>query len=557
MFIRANGYTYLSLCSPAIILVLQLVGPLGFEDPDYPDKVCKVVKALYGLHQAPRAWYEKLANYLLENGFQRGKIDQTLFIKKKKGDILLVQVYVDDIIFDGKSASTPIDIKKPLLKDPDGEDADVHIYIYRSRIGSLMYLTSSRPDIMFAVYACSRFQVTPKVSHLHAVKRIFSNVVNEKIKMGVRVGRSGRGKRPREGNDESVDDLNGQGNDQGMGANAGIKGVNRNVEGANGGAPDFSTIIAQQLQNLLPAMLAQENVRNVLVNDNQVGCLYKEFLACKPKEYDGKGGDVVITRWIKKIENVQDMSGCSIDQKICGMVAAMKPKTMQKVVQIFGALTDKAVKNGSIKKVEKKGNVGEASKDKNGRDDNKRSRTGNVFATTVNLVERENASAWPKCTACNSCHAPRGPYHTCFNCNRPGHLAKDCRGVPRKINPVNARNPPGRACYECGSTNHVRLACPRLNRAQGPGGNYTNQVVSNNEGIEPSELGFRFEIEIASGQLVEVDKVIKGCRLEIESHVFDIDLIPFEHGRATPVAKSPYYVAPSELEELSGKLKEL
>nr|GEU29328.1 putative ribonuclease H-like domain-containing protein [Tanacetum cinerariifolium] len=174
--------------------------PPGFEDPDHPDKVYKV-------------------------------IDQTLFIKKEKGDILLVQMYVDDIIFgatnkdlcesfeklmkdkfqissmgeltfflglqvkqkkdgifisqdkyvaeilkkfgltEGKSASTPIDTEKPLLKDPDGEDVDV--YIYRSMIGSLMYLTSSRPDIMFAVCACVRFQVTPKALHLHAVKRIF------------------------------------------------------------------------------------------------------------------------------------------------------------------------------------------------------------------------------------------------------------------------------------------------------------------------------------------------------------------------------------------------
>ncbi|GJU84996.1 ribonuclease H-like domain-containing protein [Tanacetum coccineum] len=73
--------------------------PLGFEDPDNLDKVYKAVKALYGLHQAPRAWYETLAKYLLDNGFHRGKIDQTLFIKKQKGDILLVQVYVDDIIF--------------------------------------------------------------------------------------------------------------------------------------------------------------------------------------------------------------------------------------------------------------------------------------------------------------------------------------------------------------------------------------------------------------------------------------------------------------------------
>nr|GEV77314.1 hypothetical protein [Tanacetum cinerariifolium] len=161
--------------------------PSGFEDPDHPDKVYKVVKALYGLHQAPRAWYETLANYLLENGFQRGEIDQTLFIKKQKGDILLVKQkkdvmfisqdkYVAEILrkfglTEGKSASAPIDTKKPLLKDPDGEDVDV--YTYRSMIGSLMYLTSLRPDIMFVVCACARFQLTPKASHLHAVKRIF------------------------------------------------------------------------------------------------------------------------------------------------------------------------------------------------------------------------------------------------------------------------------------------------------------------------------------------------------------------------------------------------
>nr|GEZ50252.1 putative ribonuclease H-like domain-containing protein [Tanacetum cinerariifolium] len=151
--------------------------PPGFKDPDYPDKVYKVVKALYGLHQAPRAWYETLTNYLLENGFQWGKINQTLFIKKQKGDILLVQNSLlalkvkqkDDGIFisqdkyvakilrkfghiDGKSASTLIDTEKPLLKDPNGED--VNAYIYRLMIGSLMYLTSSRPDIMFAVCAC-------------------------------------------------------------------------------------------------------------------------------------------------------------------------------------------------------------------------------------------------------------------------------------------------------------------------------------------------------------------------------------------------------------------
>ncbi|GJU03752.1 putative ribonuclease H-like domain-containing protein [Tanacetum coccineum] len=176
--------------------------PLGFEDPEFPNKV-----------------------------YKRGQIDKTLFIKRIKSDILLVQVYVDDIIFrstkrelctdfeklmhnkfqmssmgeltfflglqvtqkdDGifinqdkyvdeilknfgfstvMTASTPMETSKPLLKDAEAKDVDVHLY--RSMIGSLMYLIASRPDIMFVVCACVRFQVTPKGSHLYAVKRIF------------------------------------------------------------------------------------------------------------------------------------------------------------------------------------------------------------------------------------------------------------------------------------------------------------------------------------------------------------------------------------------------
>ncbi|GJZ83199.1 putative reverse transcriptase domain-containing protein [Tanacetum coccineum] len=558
----------------------------------------------------------------------------------------------------------------------------------------------------------------------------------------------------------------------------------------------------------------QKNVGNVIVNGNQVGCSYKEFLACNPNEYDGKGGDVVLTRWIEKMEFVHDMSGCSVNQKvkytagsfvgmaltwwnsqirtlsrevavsmlwndfkfmmiqefcpshemqkleselwnhamagvghvaytdrfhelarlvphlvtpesrmieryvyglppqICGMVVATEPKTIQKAVQISGALTDEAVRNGSIKKVEKRGSVWKPSKDRSRKDNNKRTRIVNAFATTINPVGRENTGAWPKCTICNSFHAPGGLCYTCYNCNRLGHLARDYRSVPRNMNPINARNPIVRACYECGSTDHVRPACPRWNRPQGPGENRPNQVAANNGGqgrgnqgnqargrafmlgaeearqdpnivtgtftlnnhfattlfdsgadysfvsttfipllgLEPSDLGFRYEIEIASGQLVEIDKVIKGCKLEIEGHVFDIDLIPFGHGSfdviigmdwlsnykaeiichekvvriplsdgkvlrvlgerpeekarllmsakanerkqeeivvvrdfpevfpddlsglppireiefrielipgATPVAKSPYRLAPSELEELSGQLKEL
>ncbi|GJZ71460.1 putative ribonuclease H-like domain-containing protein [Tanacetum coccineum] len=205
--------------------------PPGFEDPQFPDKVYKVEKALYGLHQAPRAWYETLSTYLIENGFRRGTIDKTLFIKKDKGDILLVQVYVDDIIFgstkkslcdefeqmmhkkfqmssmgeltfflglqvqqkkDGifisqdkyvvnilkkydfinvKTTSTPTETNKALIKDEDAKNVDVHLY--RSMIASLTYLIASMPNIMFAVCACARFKVTPKTSHIHVVKRIF------------------------------------------------------------------------------------------------------------------------------------------------------------------------------------------------------------------------------------------------------------------------------------------------------------------------------------------------------------------------------------------------
>ncbi|GJY60957.1 putative ribonuclease H-like domain-containing protein [Tanacetum coccineum] len=155
--------------------------PPGFVDPKFPKKVYKVVKALYGLHQAPRAWYATLSTFLLKSGYRRGTIDKTLFIKKDKNDIMLVQMssmgeltfflglqvkqkedgifisqdkYVAEILkkFDFanvKTASTPVETQKPLTKDEEAVDVDVHLY--RSMIDSLMYLTTSRPDIMFAV----------------------------------------------------------------------------------------------------------------------------------------------------------------------------------------------------------------------------------------------------------------------------------------------------------------------------------------------------------------------------------------------------------------------
>ncbi|GJT67375.1 putative reverse transcriptase domain-containing protein [Tanacetum coccineum] len=391
---------------------------------------------------------------------------------------------------------------------------------------------------------------------------------------GELVGRGGRCRGPRRGNDERVDELNGQRNDQGMGSNRGVEGANGNVEGVN-----------------------EENIRDVLVNGNldMSGCSIDQKVKYTAGSFVGKA----LTWWNSQIRT---LSREVANYAMVGVghaaytdrfheLASNGAKTMQKAVQISGALTDEAVRNGSIKKVEKRGNVGEPSKDKNGRDDNKRTRTGNAFATTANPVGRENTGTWPKCTTCNSYHEPGGPCHTCFNCNRMGHFAKDCRVAPRNVNPINARNPVARAYYKCGSTNHIKSVCPRLNEAQRPGVNNQNQVVAVNGGQghgnqgnqtrgrafmlgaeearqdpnivrgtftlknhfattlfdsgadysfasttfkpllgkEPSELGFKYEIEIASGQLVEIDKVIKSCNLEIEGHVFDIDLIPFGH----------------------------
>ncbi|GKC77310.1 putative ribonuclease H-like domain-containing protein [Tanacetum coccineum] len=151
--------------------------PPGFLDPKYPQKVYKVVKALYGLHQAPRACSMGELTFFLR-----------LQVKKKADGIFISQdKYVAEILkkFDFanvKSASTPIETQKPLVKDEEASDVDVHLY--RSMIGSLMYLTASRPDIMFAVCACSRFQVTPKSSHLSAVKRIF-RYLKGKPKLGL------------------------------------------------------------------------------------------------------------------------------------------------------------------------------------------------------------------------------------------------------------------------------------------------------------------------------------------------------------------------------------
>jgi hypothetical protein len=210
--------------------------PPAFEDSEYPNHVYKLSQALYGLKQAPRAWYECLRDFLIANGIKVGKADPTLFTKTIANDLFVCQIYVDDIIFgstnkstceefsrimvqkfemsmmgelkyflgfqvnqlqegtfisqtkyiqdtltkfgmkDAKPIKTPMGTNGHLDLDMGGKSIDQKVY--RSMIGSLLYLCASRPDIMLFVCMCARFQVDPKEVHLRAVKRILRYLVH-------------------------------------------------------------------------------------------------------------------------------------------------------------------------------------------------------------------------------------------------------------------------------------------------------------------------------------------------------------------------------------------
>jgi hypothetical protein len=205
--------------------------PEGFLLSEREDYVCRLKKALYGLKQAPRAWYSRLDRYLQEQGFRKGNADSNLYVKVDRNNILIIEVYVDDIIFgsdddrmskkfsqdmqnefemsllgeltfflglqisqqdegifisqtkyikemlkkfgmeDCKPVSTPMVTGCKLRKDDESKEADQRLY--RSMIANLLYVTTSRPDVMQAVGQVARFQATPKETHVLAVKRIF------------------------------------------------------------------------------------------------------------------------------------------------------------------------------------------------------------------------------------------------------------------------------------------------------------------------------------------------------------------------------------------------
>nr|GEV38300.1 putative reverse transcriptase domain-containing protein [Tanacetum cinerariifolium] len=243
---------------------------------------------------------------------------------------------------------------------------------------------------------------------------------------GERAGSGGGRTRGRSGDQ-------GNGKDDGLGDQVGSQGSKMN--GGVNRVPNFSTIIAQQLHNLLSTIVAQvgdqgrgqRNGRNQngdAVNDNirgdvSRGCAYMEFLACNPKEYDGKGGAIVYTCWIENTE-----------EEFCPSNEMQKLETELWNHAMVGA--------------------------------------GHAAYTDrfYELARGGYAGTTPKCTACGYHHLPETPCRSCFNSICLGHFAKGCRVAPRNVNPINDRNLIARTCFECGITDHIKSACPKINQAR-------------------------------------------------------------------------------------------
>ncbi|GJT92007.1 putative reverse transcriptase domain-containing protein [Tanacetum coccineum] len=462
-----------------------------------------------------------------------------------------------------------------------------------------------------------------------------------------------------------------------------------------------------QLQAILPQIVTQvtNNVNNANNgnggngggrngNGGNNGCTFKAFQSCNPKEYDRKGGAIVLTRWIEKMENVIDNSGCAKNQKVryaasslvnkaltwwntqvqargresamamtwndfkalmveelCpsnkmeklenefwnhnmvganhaaytdrfhelaklvphlvtpesshinryiaglapkirGMLRATQPTTIQNAILRAGILTDEAVSCGTLTKGNDKRKVVEESGKSGGSwKDNKKAKVGTGFVATA-PPRNEVANSNPKCSKCNTHHPVNGPCNVCYNCQKLGHYARNCWAPIRQVTPVNAvrmsNNP--RVCYECGSPDHFRNTCPKMNRAPGQAGNQLalegsrnnrsngNQVrgraynvnVNAMEAVQdpnvvtcmfslndyfvtilfdsgadfsfistefapllnvrPSIVNPGYVIEVADGKKVEVDRIIRDCKLELGGSLFSINLIPLGHG---------------------------
>ncbi|GJW55115.1 putative reverse transcriptase domain-containing protein [Tanacetum coccineum] len=387
-------------------------------------------------------------------------------------------------------------------------------------------------------------------------------------------------------------------------------------------------------------------------NGRNNGCSYKGFQACDPKEYDGKGGVIALTRWIEKMENVLDNSGCSENQKVkyaassfvnkaltwwntqiqargreaaigmtwndfkallveefCpsnemeryiaglapeirGMLKATQPTTIQNAILRAGILTDEAISCGTLSKSnEKRKAVEEDAKSGGSWRDKKKAKVGEGYVAT-SPPKNEFVNQYPKCTKCYTYHPEGEECRLCFNYHRPGHLARECQAPFKRATPVNEVRVGNnrKVCYECRGSDHFQYHCPRLSRTPGQAGNplalkgnCNNQTNGNQTrgraynvnmnaaeasrdpkvvtgtfslnnsfatvlfdsgadfsfistefvsllNVKSSIVNPGYVIEITDGKKVEVDRIIRGCKLELGNSLFTIDLIPLGHG---------------------------
>ncbi|GJX56326.1 putative reverse transcriptase domain-containing protein [Tanacetum coccineum] len=427
---------------------------------------------------------------------------------------------------------------------------------------------------------------------------------------------------------------------------------------------DLESTASNQPMSLTMEDIVTNNLNNGNGNGNgkgNNGCTYKGFVACGPRDFDGTGGAVALTRWIEKMESVIDNSGCLANQRVkyaassfigkaltwwntqvqargrdaanamawndfkallttefCpsneieklegefwnhsmvgadhagytnrfhelaklvphlvtpeakrvtryinglpsqirGMLRATQPATIQAAILTAGILTDEAVRSGTLAKAgEKRKERDEASKSESVGKDKKKAKGGRGFVA-AGPPRRENGN-FPKCARCKGFHAEKGPCIVWLNCQRPGHMARDCRTPVRHAEPIRAVRP--RDCYECGigmdwlSNQKAVIVCHekivripieegKVLCVQGERNVGKTKTLMSTKANEPTLSDIPIVRDFKDVFLDDLSGLPPQRQIE-----FRIDLIP----RATPIAKLPYRLAPSEIQELSEQL---